>query len=61
MPVRLTIEEVRERVEAGGCKLVSTTYSSVKAPLNIVCSCGQYASIGMRWNAEACRRKEIHI
>ena len=36
MPVRLTFEEVRERVEKEGCRLISTTYESSQKPLEIL-------------------------
>lgn len=40
MPLRLTIEEVKEAIEKEGCKLVSTEYSTNKKPINVICSCG---------------------
>lgn len=40
MPPRLTIEQVKEAIEKEGCKLVSTTYTSNKKPITIICSCG---------------------
>jgi len=40
MPVRLTIEEVKETIEETGCKLLSTEYKTNKKPLQLLCSCG---------------------
>jgi hypothetical protein len=40
MPPRLTIEQVKEAIEKEGCRLVSTTYTSNKKPITIICSCG---------------------
>ena len=39
MPPKLTIDAVRERIEKSGCKLLSTSYSTNKKPLEIQCNC----------------------
>jgi hypothetical protein len=48
MPVRLTIEEVKETIEETGCKLLSTEYNTSKKPLQLLCSCGSEAPFDIR-------------